>query len=75
MVVITVQGYTNGGVHTIAVGNRELYWVNIIDVQIGLGINNISDLVRKEIYSIFGTKNPAKKQIGKYKRSQKEISK
>ena len=30
------------------------------DVQEGLGIKNISDLVRKEIHGIFETKNPTK---------------
>ena len=38
------------------------------DVQEGLGIKNISDLVRKEIHGIFKTKNPTKDQIRKYKR-------
>ena len=73
MVVITVQNYTNAKVHTIAVKNKELFWVKMIDVQKGLGIQNISDLVRKEICGISETKNPTKKQIRKYKHSQKEI--
>ena len=30
----------------------------MIDVQEGLGVKNISDLVRKEIHGIFETKNP-----------------
>ena len=34
----------------------------------GLGIKNMSDLMRKEIYGIFETKNPAKDQVKKYKR-------
>ena len=38
------------------------------DVQDGLGIKNISDLVRKEIHGIFETKDPTKDQIRKYKR-------
>ena len=38
------------------------------DVKVGLGIKNMSDLVRKEIYGIFETKNPTKDQIEKYKR-------
>ena len=38
------------------------------DVQDGLGIKNISDLVRKEIHGIFETKDPTKDQIIKYKR-------
>ena len=31
----------------------------------------MSDIVRKEIHGIFETKNPAKEQIKKYKRSEK----
>ena len=73
MIVVTVQKYNNAEVHTITVGNRELFWVRMIDEQKGLGIKNISDLVRKKICGIFETKNPTKKQIRKYKRSRKEI--
>ena len=47
MVVITIENCTNAKVHTIKAGNRELFWVKMIDVQNGLGIKNISDLVRK----------------------------
>ena len=56
MVVITIQKYTDAEVHTITVGNRELFWVRMIDVQKELGIKNISDLVRKDIQGIFQTK-------------------
>ena len=73
MVLITVQNYTNGRVHTKTAGNRELFWVKMIDVQNRLGIKNISDSVKINIQGIFETKNPTKKQIRKYKRSQKEI--
>ena len=38
MVVIIFQNYTNAEVYTITVGNRELFWVKMIDVQKGLGI-------------------------------------
>ena len=53
MVVITVQNYTDTEVHTITVENRELFWVKMIDVQNRLGIENVSDLVRKGICGIF----------------------
>ena len=33
MVVLTVQKYTGAEVHTIIVGDRELFWVKMIDVQ------------------------------------------
>ena len=75
MVVITAQKYADAKVHTISVGNRELFWVRMIDVQNKLGIKNISDSVRKNIQDIFEAKNPTEKQVRKSKRSQKEISK
>ena len=75
MVVITVQNYTDAKVHTITVGNRELFWVKMIDVQKGLGMKNISDLVRKGIQGIYGTKDFTKKQKRKCIRTKQEISK
>ena len=36
-------------------------------VQDGLSVQNISNLVLKEIYSIYKTKNPTKDQIKKYR--------
>ena len=73
MVAITVQAYADARVYSIKVGNRELFWVEMTDVQKGLGIKNISDLVRKEIQGIFETKSLTKKQIRKCKRSEAEI--
>ena len=75
MVVIAVQNYTDANVHTIAVGNRELCWVKMIDVQNGLGIKNISDLVRKNIQGIYETKDPTEEQKRKYIKTEQEISK
>ena len=73
MVIITVEAYKNAQVHTVTVGNKELFWVKISDVQNGLGIKNISDVLRKEIQAIYQTQNPAKEQIKKHKRSKAEI--
>ena len=75
MVIITVQNYTKAGVHTITVENRKSFWVKMIDVQNGLGIKNISDLVRKYIQGIYETKSLNEEQFRKYKRSQKDDSK
>ena len=75
MVVITVQNYTDAKVHTISIGKRKLFWVKMVDVQNGLGIKNIPDLVRKHIQGIYETKNLTEEQVRKYKRSQKEINK
>ena len=43
------------------------------DVQDGLGVKNISDLVSKEIYSIYKTKNLTNQQIQKHKMTEREI--
>ena len=75
MVVFTVQNYADAKVHTIRVGNRELFWVKMIDVENGLGIKNVSDLVRKDIQGIYETKGFTKKQKNIYIRTKQEISK
>ena len=71
MVVITVQNCADAKGHTITVGNRELFWIKMIDVQEGLGVKNISDLVKKKIHGISETKNPTEEQIRKYKMAEK----
>ena len=43
------------------------------DVQEGLGVKNMSDLVRKKIHGIFETKYHTKDQIRKYKRREKDL--
>ena len=75
MVVITVQNYTDAEVPTITLGNRELFWVKMIDVEKGLGIQNISDLVRKDIQGIYEAKDFSKNAKRKYIRTGQEISK
>ena len=47
MVVITVGKYVNAGVDRITVENKKLFWVKIIDVEKGLGLKSMSDLVKK----------------------------
>ena len=43
------------------------------NVHKGLGVKNMSDLILKEIYSIYETKNLTKEQIRKYKMTEREI--
>ena len=66
MVFITTDNYADAGVHTIIVKNKELFWVKLIYVQNGLGLKSIIDLLRKEMYGIFETKNITKEQKRKY---------
>ena len=75
MVVVTVQAYVETRVHTIKGENKKLFWVKTIDVQKGFGLENMPDLVRKEICGIFETKNPTEEQKKKYIRTESEIIK
>ena len=68
MVDISVKNYTDAKVCTLKIGNKTLSWIKVNDVQNGLGVKNMFDLVRKEIHGIFDTKNPTKDQVKKYKR-------
>ena len=43
------------------------------NVHKGLGVKNMSDLILKEIYSIYETKNLTKEQIRKYKMTERGI--
>ena len=69
MVVITVEKCREPNIDVVTIENSDLFWTKINDVQQGLGVQNISDLVIKEKKGIFNTDNPTKVQINKYKRS------
>ena len=48
MVDISVEKYTHAKVCTIQVSNKKLFWVRMCDVQEGIGVKNVSDLVTKK---------------------------
>ena len=50
-------------------------WVNMKDVGSGMDVKNLSDLVLKEIYGIYETRNPTKKQVNEYKMAKIKIYK
>ena len=45
------------------------------DVGTGIGVKNISDLVLKDIYGIYETKNLTKEQINEYKMTKEKFIK
>ena len=53
MVVITVEAFKNAKINTITVKNKKLFWVKMINVQNGLKLKDIPDLLRKEMCGIF----------------------
>ena len=70
MYLISTKGYD---VRLLIEKETGIIWVSMKNVQDGLGVQNISDLVLKEIYGIYKTKNLTKEQIKKYKMAAREI--
>ena len=73
MYVISAEGYKDAGVHFLRVTKPGEIWSSMKDVLKGLGVKNMSDLILKEIYGIYETKNLTNKQIQKYKMTEREI--
>ena len=64
MYLISAEGYNNANVGFLAIKKTsEKVWVNMKDVGSDMGVQNISDLVLKEIYGICETKNPTKNKL------------
>ena len=47
--------------HILIIRKTGEIWASMKNVHNGLGVKNISDLILKEIYSIYETKKPYKK--------------
>ena len=75
MYLISAEGYKNAKVDFLTITTTSEIWVNMKDVESGMGVKNISDLVLKEIYGICETKNPTKKQVNEYEMTKREIYK
>ena len=63
MHLISAEGYKNANVEFLIIETTGEIWVNMKDVGSGMDIKNISDLVLKEIYGIWETKNPTKNKL------------
>ena len=72
MNLISAEGYKNAKVHFLKIRKTDELWISIKDVGNGLGVKNISDLVLKEIYGIYGEKINKRRN---YKMTKKEIFK
>ena len=63
MYLISAEIYKNAKVEFLIIETTGEIWVNMKDVGSGMDIKNISDLVLKEIYGIWETKNPTKNKL------------
>ena len=71
MYLISSERYENANFKTLPDKNGHI-WVKMTDVQNGLGVTNMSDLVLKELYVVYKTKNPTKGQVKEYKMTERE---
>ena len=63
MYLISAKGNENAGVRLLIEKETGIIWASKKNVQDGLGVQNITDLVLKQIYGIYKTVNPKKDQI------------
>ena len=70
---ISAEGYINAGSCFLKIERTDKIWSSIKDIRSGLGVKNISDLVRKEIGGIYEKKELAKEEIKNYKMTEREI--
>ena len=71
MVKISAETFTKSYIHAIEQlrkGKKLVLWIKIKDIGKELDVENIYDLIDKEIKGKFETNNPTDEQIRKYKR-------
>ena len=72
MYLISAEGYKIANVEFLTIKTTSEMWVNMKDLGSRIGVKN-TDLVLKEIYGIFETKHPTKKQVNEYKMTKRQI--
>ena len=70
---ISAAGYINAGIVFLKIERTDEIWPSMKDIGSGLGVKNISDLVKKEISGVYGKKGLTKKEIKNYKMTEREI--
>ena len=73
MYLISVEGYTNAGVHLLRIKKTGKTWASMDNVHDGLGVKNLSDLVLKEKYGRYERKTLTNEEIKKHKITEREI--
>ena len=72
MYLISAEGYKNA-VYCLKIRKTDEIWASMKNSGEGLGIKNISDLVLKEIYGIYGEKKLTKEEIKNYKMTKRNL--
>ena len=63
MYLISAEGYKNAGVHILRIRKTGKIWASMKNVQDVLGVKNMSDVILKEIYGIYETKDLRKSRL------------
>ena len=61
MYLISAEGYKKAGVNMLIIKKTGEIWVSMKNVQDGLGVKNMSDLILKQIHRIYETETLQKK--------------
>ena len=75
MYILSAERYKNAKVDFLRVRKTDEIWVSMKNVHDGLGVNNMSGLVLKEIYGKYEKKNLTDNEIKKYKMAEREVFK
>ena len=73
MSLISAEAYENANVSHLKIRETDELWVSLKDVGVGLGVKSISDLVLKEIHSIYGKKELTKEETKCYIMTERQI--
>ena len=72
MSLMSAEGYKNAGVSHLIIKETDELWVSMKDVGDGLAVENISDLVLKEIYGAYEKKELTKEETKCIKMTERE---
>ena len=71
MCLISAEGYENARVQSLRVKKTDKIWASMKNLQDGSGAEIMSDLILKEIYGKYETKNLTKEQIKKHEMTER----
>ena len=63
MYLISAEGYKNAGIHFLTVRKTGEIWASMKNVQNGLGVKNISDLILKKYMAFMKQKTLQKSKL------------
>ena len=72
--ILKVANFVNAGVKTVQIKDVKHFWVRMGDIEKGLGLKGMRNLVREEIIGILGVNKRCDKDFREYKCSLQELT-